>query len=495
MSNDGYTLVLTTSEYSWWPSMQEILPAIERVWTRIGRSGRENIRVLRVPMHPPEKEQSLPISTSGLNRIVVTAATAATVEITLLLRERMRASAPIIIYVHGDATTGFHAFGALGNALTESDTLVVSCGAEAVAARISFPKARICVIPFPLVDGFKLSGGEPHGERRTTRLAYVGRVSEQKNLHTLLFALWILRTVFDHAPMFTLDVYGGVDDHGSPNMDLHYAGYDGFLHDLTESLELDQVVRWHGAQTRDWVFDHVHLRPHILVSPTLHADENFGASVLASLVNGHQVVTTAWGGHLGFEKWFPQQLRLVPVHGSTLGPFVHPVSLASAILRAIEESSTMRVDKAALNQARAEFSGRRATVRTLEMLGRRDPEPVALAKSLTQRCIDDRRASYGGTRKIYSGYADPLAQIFFEAYGMDEPLTFGEGRSYILSPWTSYSHRVLRVVDPHRGIQSFGLGGINSNPMDVRMCPTDTCRLPQGLVRTLVGQGTAVQLP
>jgi len=35
--NHDSILVLSTRENSWWLSMQEIIPAIERVWTRIGQ--------------------------------------------------------------------------------------------------------------------------------------------------------------------------------------------------------------------------------------------------------------------------------------------------------------------------------------------------------------------------------------------------------------------------------------------------------------------------
>jgi glycosyltransferase involved in cell wall biosynthesis len=394
MSRYDGILVLTTREYSRWLSMQEIIPAIERVWTGIAQSRRKNLRMFRVPLESPEIEQRLHTFTSPVDRIVITAATPATVKTALLLRMQLKVTAPMIIYIHGDATTGFYAFGALADVLTERDMFVVSCEAEAVAARHSFPKAQVNVIPFPLVDRFKVKGGERDTRPKTARLAYVGRVSEQKNLHTLLFALWILRTSFGRLPKITLDVYGGEDNHGSPNMGLHYPNYGTYLQGLAVLLGLDHIVKWHGLKPRGWVFDNLHLKPHIFVSPTLHSDENFGSSVLASLVNGHQAVTTAWGGHFGFQEWFPQQLILVPVCRSTMGPVVHPVLLANAILRAINRMSEVRVKDAALDRARAEFSESTVTTRTFEMLGRPGGRPVPLKKSPTQQYIDARRAFF-----------------------------------------------------------------------------------------------------
>ena len=495
MSSDDITLVLTTREWDWWWSMQEITRALERVWVGIGQSSRENVRMLRVPL-PPEIEQRLPTLASQLKRIIITAAAPGSVRAALLLRVQMKVAAPMIIYIHGDATNGLHAFGALADVLTESDTFVVSCEAEAVTVRCCFPNARVSVIPFPLVGRFKLNDGERDTRCKTARLAYVGRVSEQKNLHTLLFTLWILRTSYDHAPGITLDVYGGEDNLGSPNMGLKYPNYGTYLQGLTELLGVADMVTWHGAKPRDWLFDNVHLEPHILVSPTLHSDENFGSSVLASLVNGHQVVTTAWGGHFGFQEWFPQQLILVPVHRSTMGPVAHPVLLANAILQAINRMSTVVVKDAALDRARAEFSESTVTTRTFGLLSQPDRDPVSLEKSSTQRYIDERRVFFGGTRMIYADYKDPVVQIFFEAYGMKEPLTFEERSRYVLPPWVSYSNHVLRIDDPHRGQQSFSLDATISSPLEVTMCPSmDTCRLPEGLVKSLMTQGYAFPLP
>ena len=493
-TSDG-VLVLTTREKEWWWSLQEIIPAIERVWSGIGRREREAVRTLCVPL-PSEIEQRLPDFAAKLTRVVLTTVTPGTVKVALLLRSQLKVLAPMTVYVHGDSTEGFHAFGALSDVLTEQDTFVVSCEAEAIATRRCFPRARVELIPFPLVDQFQVNSGEVRTNPTAARLVYIGRLSEQKNLHTLLFALWLLRTSQDCPQGLTLDVYGGEDDLGSPNMGLKVPGYGTYLRQLAESLGLADVVTWHGPKSRDWLFYDVHLEPHVFVSSTLHSDENFGSSVLASLVNGHQVVTTAWGGHLGFEEWFPRQLTLVPVRQSTRGPVVHPGLLANAILGVLGRRATAVVEDATLARGRAEFSEGAVTTRTLEMLSRSDGEPVPLEKSPTHQHLDGNRARFGGGRKIYADYADPVAQIFFRAYGMGESLTFEEHASYVLPPWVTHSDHVVRVVDPHRGYQDFDVDAEFADPLDVTMCPSlDTCRLSESLVRNLVAQGYAFSLP
>ncbi|MGW1835109.1 glycosyltransferase [Streptomyces sp. NPDC002067] len=494
MSNDDGIIVLTTREKDWWLSLQEVVPAIERIWDGIGRSGQKAVSTLCVPL-PPEVEQRLHARASRFERIVLTTVTPGTVKAALLLRSKMEVPAPMTLYIFGDGTDGFEAFGAFADVLTERDTFVVTCEAEAITVRSCFPKAQIELIPFPLVDHFKVNSGKQRTKTETTRLAYVGRISEQKNLHTLLFALWMLRASYAGAPPVTLDVYGGEDNLGSPNMGLNYPDYGTYLRGLAESLGLADVVTWHGLKPRDWLFYDVHQEPHVLVSPTVHSDENFGSSVLASLVNGRQVVTTAWGGHHAFQEWFPQQLTLVPVRRSTMGPVVDPGTLVKAILAGTDKALSV-VEEAALDRGRAAFSEAAVTARTVEMLSRPDRAPEPLKKSPVQRQIDENRARFGGARQIYADYEDPTAQIFFEAYGMEKPLTFDERSRYVLPPWVSCSGRLLHIVDPHRGNQSFRVDEGISELLDVAMCPSmKTCRLPESLVRKLVAQGYAFPLP
>lgn len=495
MSNDDGIIVLTTREKDWWLSLQEVVPAIERIWDGIGRSEQKTVSTLCVPL-PPESEQRLHARASRFERIVLTTVTPGTVKAALLLRSKMEVPAPMTLYMFGDGTDGFEAFGAFADVLTERDTFVVTCEAEAITVRSCFPKAQLELIPFPLVDQFKVNSRKQRTKVETTRLAYVGRVSEQKNLHTLLFALWMMRASCAWAPAVTLDVYGGEDNLGSPNMGLNYPDYGTYLRRLAESLGLEDVVTWHGVKPRDWLFYDVHQEPHVLVSPTLHSDENFGSSVLASLVNGHQVVTTAWGGHHAFQEWFPRQLTLVPVRRSTMGPVVDPGSLVKAILAAMDMALSAIVEEAALDRGRSAFSEAAVTARTLEMLSQPERAPEPLKKSSVQQQIDENRVRFGSARQIYADYEDPTAQLFFEAYGMKKSLVFDEGSRYVLTPWVRYSDHVLHIADPHRGNQSFNVEERTSEPRDVVMCPSmKTCRLPESLVKKLVAQGYAFPLP
>ena len=495
MFSENSIVVITSRERNWWWAMQEIIPAIDSVWAGIGDSKFEDVCILCVPLEN-ETKQRLNECVSKPKRIVMTTVTPETEKVALHLRSQLQLDTPMIVYLSGDATEGLHSFGILANNFTQNDVFVVASEADAAATRCSFPDAQVSVIPFPLVDKFTLNDEVSIKRFAAGRFAYVGRVSEQKNLHTLLFAIWILHNWYDQIPKITLDVYSSEDNLGSPNMGIKFSNYGEYLQCLAELLCIDHIVTWHGFKSRDWLFENVHLEPHILVTPSLHSDENFGASVLASLTNGNTVIATAWGGHPGYQEWFSQQLMLVPVHRSTLGPVVDPVLLANFLLRAASDSDSFATNHAALKAARAEFSKSSVIVRTLKMLRRPHVKGEPLKKSSIQLAIDENREIFGGTRKIFTCYADRIAQVFFEAYGMKEPLPFQEQCSYFLPPWVSHSDGVLRIDDPHRGRQSFNLDASVSELIDVIACPSmNICRLPISLVKQLATQGYAFPLP
>ncbi|GGK43368.1 hypothetical protein GCM10010124_40170 [Pilimelia terevasa] len=495
MARDDSIVVLTTREREWWWSMQEVVPALEGVWEHIGQSTNETVRMLCVPL-AAEVEESLRAAAPQPNRIVITSVTAETERIALLLRVQLKVDAPMTIYLCGDSTEGFDSFGALVEVLTERDAMIVSSEADAAATRCCFPKAQVFALPFPLIDRFKLNSQPSDRLLTSGRLAYVGRVSEQKNLHTLLLALWVLRTMAGRNLDLTLDVYGGEDNLGSPNMGLTFPGYEAFLRDLVERLGLTDVVRWHGFRQRDWLFENVHLRPHILVSPTLHSDENFGTSVLASLVNGHQVIATAWGGHVGFQDWFPHQLTTVPVHRSTMGPVADPVEFARAILYAVDRLPGFLVPEADLERARAAFTQSASAERILHLQYGPSGRTALLNMSSAMRQIRQRRMALDNRRKIYEGYHDPLVQPFFEAYGMKEPIVFDERCRYFLPPWITLTADALQIDDPHRGRHMLELRGPGATSRDVALCPTlESCHLPGTLIEDLVLKGYAFATP
>lgn len=496
MRDDEAVLVLTTREKEWWWSMQEVIPAIERVWTDIGRSGIACVQLLCVPLDA-DVEQSLRASASRLKHVVLAAVTPETVKVALLLRTHLNVGAPIIMYVFGDATEGFHAFGALPSFLNEGDTFIVSSEAEGRATRHSFPSARVAVIPIPLVDGFKVGRSGGAFGIASQRLMYVGRISEQKNLHALLLALWILRSWLRSDLDFHLGVCGSEDNLGSPNMGLKFPGYEAYLRELVSELGLTSSVSWHGFKPRDWLFEHVHQAPHVLVSPSLHSDENFGSSVLASLVNGHQVVATAWGGHLCFRPWFPGQLMLVPVRASSLGPVVSPVAIAEALREVVTSKAAPAMSKDGHAAALDRFSGHYAVRRAVEILdNNRDSACAPLRKSDLQEHLERQRALFGGMRKIYTGYDDPAARVFFDAYGMADALEFDDTAQHFVVPWVRLADGGLQLLDPHRGLRSWKFETATREASEVILLPSlERKELPRSVLARLARAGYVFPMP
>jgi hypothetical protein len=214
---------------------------------------------------------------------------------------------------------------------------------------------------------------------------------------------------------------------------------------------------------------------------------------LASLANGHQIVATAWGGHIDFQERFPRQLTTVPVHRTTRGPAVDPVRLAEAILRAVDRQR-IEMTQAELDEARSAYSEGRSAERLRGLLSPPDPIRSRLEPSTALLRIRQNRATFGGNRKIYDGYHDPLAHQFFEAYGMAEPLGFDEGSYYFLPPWVRVSAGAVSIDDPHRGSFTLERGG--EPAVDVALCPSMAAqRLSRQTLRDLVAMGYAFALP
>lgn len=487
--SENSILVLTTREKDWWWSLQEVIPAIENVWTRLSATRDETIHIAALPL---SAEDEALIAATRWARVVITVTTSDTVRIALDLRERLGAAAQFILYVSGDSTEGFHAFGDLAGAVTERDLLIVSSEAEGAATRLCFPRARVAVLPFPLVDQFELTGNPARMALSRPRLVYVGRVSEQKNLHTLLVALWLLRKHL--GPTVTLEICGRVDNLGSPNMALSFAGYDHYLEKLCADLELEDAVTWHGFKDRGWLLSHVHSAPHILVTASLHSDENFGASMLASLANGYPVVATAWGGHLSFEPWFTTQLTLVRINGTPLGPAIDPGALAAGLCQAVGHGGTLDADQHALLQARTAFSEADVARRTGMLLDAPIQAPQRLQKSLLLEHIDAARRGFGNARRIYEGYHDPLAQPFFAAFGMGDARAFDLAKHYMLPPWVRVTGKTVEITDPHRGNQRLPIAADGKQIVRMQLCPSSyVCHLPRSTAETLVRWGYAFE--
>ncbi|MFI5348588.1 MAG: glycosyltransferase [Elusimicrobiota bacterium] len=455
-------VVLLTSRCPAWTSLEEIVRSLEKAWRIAGLRSRADVRVLRVGKE--FGEDVFPLDAFGpllrADAIAVAVLTPSIARLLDALRRRLKIRTPLIIHSHGEGTTAGLRFGPLAKALTRDDRLLAASRREARSLRLCWPSARVDVLPFPVADAVR--GRAPR--RGAPVLVDAGRLSEQKNLHTLLLALSMLDRRAPQLP-WRLHVYGKADGLGSPNMGFRMKSYSGYLRSLARRLGIEKRIIWRGylpARELRRALD----RRHVFVSPSLHSDEDFGTAALKSLLAGNSAVLSDWGGHADLKHYFSRQVGLVRPVDSDLGPFIPADRLALALLRALTQSRP-----AAAPIRRRLLYTTRDCARRLERLSRIAPPFSGRPSPLSGRArrLLDRAARLPRTRptapfsssaanpytpKIFANYGDKFSEPFFAAYGPACGVRRGRKTAMTglaLVPWARRSKRRIVVNDPHRG--------------------------------------------
>ncbi|MEQ1878947.1 MAG: glycosyltransferase, partial [Bdellovibrionia bacterium] len=302
--------------------MQEIIPLIEENWRKSAVAGRHEVAVRNVDTISIEK--LLPDLVSADN-IVFTCFTVKLCRIGELIRKTFGLEGRYIIYLHNQATIlcwPIHIWG-MGRELRTTDVFISTCKPDARAFQYSFDGARIETVPFT-IQGLKKEYRAAPLNRKELPFVYVGRISDQKNLHTLIYAFRIFREK-NPDTKWRLDIFGRDDDLGSPNMGLYASFYSAYLRKLVKLLGLQKYVRFRGYRKRELIQREIQRRRHIAVSASLHSDENFGMAPFRSLIFGNLAVLTRWGGYSDFSERFGSQVFPVEAEESAKGPYVDPL--------------------------------------------------------------------------------------------------------------------------------------------------------------------------
>lgn len=447
------TLVLSSEENFVWHSMQEIIPAIERTWMKSARPSSETSfghEVVRFNIDGTPMSAYIPHALQADN-IVLTCFNHKMARVGKVLRESLGLEARYFIYLHNQATIAcwpFHAWG-LANHLREDDVFLSSCKLDQEAFSLSFEKARSELIPFtepPHFEDHKKTAAP--SDPNEVPFVYVGRISEQKNLHTLIYAFSLF---LKSHPSYRgqLRIYGGEDHLGSPNMGKVSASLAEILRDLCDTLDVKERVQFLGFRPREEIQRHLSQTEHIFVSPSLHSDENFGMAAFYSLTLGQQVVLSRWGGHVDFADHFEQQVKLVNVYGDQMGPWVDPYEFARAMSEA-HKDIPLRIQ--ALTPVRYKESSVAESLYKLA-IEKTPSGPLLKPSELTKKVLEKREIySSDNPCRIFDSYEDSLAQQFFNAYGMRSfDFKSSSPRSLKLPPWVHIEGNQVIIKDPHRG--------------------------------------------
>ncbi|MFI5360471.1 MAG: glycosyltransferase family 4 protein [Elusimicrobiota bacterium] len=389
-----------------WGSMDEIIPALTRTWRRLRRPGTkisfEFLSRSRSRRWNPPPEDFTDVALLCLHEFDYE-------RLLARLAASPLAGARWWIHLHGEPQ-----FGMLfaGNRFIPSRTVyLVASSAERRSLRLTRPFASCRVLPFPLgarvpAPARKSRRKSPPRESASPRLAYVGRLSEQKNIETVIRAVAMLR---DGGRDCTLELIGRPDTLGDPRFKSDSAWRARGLRALVSRLGLDRAVAWRGWRDRRTI-ERTLDPTAIFVSASLHWDENFGAAAFAALRRGRRAVLSDWGGHRELARLFPGRVALVPVFFDGEGPRVDPARFARAILRTARKTRPFDGKARPGGWGPEEAAGRLGKWLEDDGLGAHGRRASGLAKALSMRTPRDQKA-------IFESRTDPLAAFFFKAYG------------------------------------------------------------------------------
>lgn len=419
--------------------MQEIIPALEKSWSLGAKE--LGYEVLTLVADEKKIPSSVHQQLLHVDAIFITAFNVSIAQKLVLLRKRIFIDAPWIFQLHNQATIGlwpvFH--WGMGELLTTKDVFISTSSRDAHCFQALFENAKAEIIPFPALH-------QPNTKRENKRrFCYVGRVSEQKNLHTLLWAYHLYRQKGGEA---SLDIMGGEDGLGSPNMGMKGEGYLSFLKKTCQGLGLENDVHFLGLQKREQLHEYWVNQDCVMVTPSLHSDENFGMALMQALCYGHCAVATDWGGHTDFAKYFSQQVILLKVYESSTGPYLDVEEFSEALLMA-EKLGPKNANIP--ENYRLESVVDQAKNLLLKTVEKKDCVQAKLRATELLHKVLERVETYQSHKngQIFESYHDSLAHVFFKLYGMENKR--GVTQKVGHAPWCQKKGEKVIVQNPHRG--------------------------------------------
>lgn len=328
---------------------------------------------------------------------------------------------------------------------TSNDVFVSSCKRDKELFDSLFKNSKSVVIPF-LREAEEVA--KLVGPKEDDPFVYIGRISEQKNLHNLLVGYSLF--VEKNKSLRKLILFGKEDNLGSPNMGLASGEYLELLKGISRDLAIEDKVEFRGFCSREEIYDELYDRDYIFITPTLHSDENFGMAAFKSLIDGKRCLLSDWGGHSDYLDFFESQLSFMEVDASATGPLIRIDEIANKL----EEVTRRRSQAPHLPHY---YSKDEILAEQIKCLNSSKSQVKLVATEITDAVFNQRekfagKENYTST-KLFDGYSDPLSHHFFRYYGMDksiDPKVFKKAK-YTSVPWLTKSGTKLIFKDPHKG--------------------------------------------
>ena len=223
-------------------------------------------------------------------------------ELVMQARAEARRQPPSVVFLMGGPSRGGRNLASVYEHLRTSDILIGNCVAEIEQCEALLPDATTGLLPFPVDDSrFYVERQEVvDGARRylgvdasAKIITYSGRLSLEKNVHTLLKVFSVVHHVIPEAVL----VIAGTETNAS------FGEFGVFALEVTRmlkkqatTLQIDpQHVRFVGQRGADELRALYNISD-VLVNLTLNHDENFGLAQVEAMLCGTPVVGTNWGG-------------------------------------------------------------------------------------------------------------------------------------------------------------------------------------------------------
>ncbi len=322
--------------------------------------------------------------------------------------------------------------------LYESDLWLMSCRADLELAKLSWQKINAEVFPLKSPDLFLNT--EIKSEMRN--VIYVGRISEQKNLHEAIVAISLIADEM-RGSQRKFKIYGYEDFLGLPHHRIPSLGYLEMLYKLVSRLGLSDIVEFHPAVPQDKILDI--LKEGVFLSPSFHSDENFGLVAFRALNHGLPVILSDWGGHRDFGSAFTN-VNVLSLHQSAKTPHLNPFDLADILLKVWSNNPPQKRKVPWRKVAPSEENSRALMKASVIKIG--IEKRIENSYPWAQR----RWPLYG---KIFKSFADTNFHVANKCYGAlplkKRPPQVGS----LVSPFIKVSAKEIKILDCTTGVLKY----------------------------------------
>lgn len=217
-------------------------------------------------------------------------------------REQIDKHVPYAAFLLGNMSRGAPNLATSFLNLRTTDLLIGNCTADLEIAKNFFSNARMRLLPFsfdessfyPSDEGFRKSVRAQLGlSEKDKVIVYVGRLTLEKNVQTLLKIFRILQDKFSDVHLL---VTGGPHSYPFYEFGIYPLDFAATLSRLVEKLGLDKARVRFLPQTDAQRLRTIYTIADVMVNMTLHHDENFGYAQVEAMACGTPVVGTSWGG-------------------------------------------------------------------------------------------------------------------------------------------------------------------------------------------------------